>query len=88
MSRLNQAGSDVFNDFQPITGDGECSDLPPVTPVGLLLFVSGSNVNFDTFKSSKDSERERADVCVSARVVASRGRMRATFPNVCSVVRL
>lgn len=43
----------------PLQAMEEFSDLPPVTPVGLLLFVSGSNVSFDTFKSSKDSEGER-----------------------------
>lgn len=34
------------------------SDLPPVTPVGLLLFVSGLNVGFGTCKSSTDSQGE------------------------------
>ena len=43
----------------PLQATEEFSDLPPVTPVGLLLFVSGLNVSFDTFKSSKDSQGER-----------------------------
>ncbi len=42
------------------------SDLPPVTPVGLLLFVSGLNVSFDTSKSSKDSLEKRT--CTFLRV--------------------
>lgn len=84
----------------PLQAMEEFSDLPPVTPVGLLLFVSGLNVSFDTFKSSKDSQGERTCtfVCVFARKhkwepetkscwICCR-RMRATFPNVFYVVRL
>lgn len=40
----------------PLQAMEEFSDLPPVTPVGLLLFVSGLNVSFGTCKSSKDSQ--------------------------------
>lgn len=76
----------------------EFSDLPPVTPVGLLLFVSGLNVNFDTFKFSKDSQQETTCVCVCVRCVVRHthinesqkqgvesfvdSRMRATFHDV------
>lgn len=48
----------------PLQAMEEFSDFPPVTPVGLLLFVSGLNVNFDTFKFSKDSQQETTCVCV------------------------
>ena len=55
----------------PLQATEEFSDLPPVTPVGLLLFVSGLNVSFDTFKSSKDSQGERKDACVCVSVCVS-----------------
>lgn len=48
----------------PLQATEEFSDLPPVTPVGLLLFVLGWNVSFDTYKSSKDSQGERQDALV------------------------
>lgn len=52
----------------PLQATEEFSDLPPVTPVGLLLFVSGWNVSFDTYKSSKDkSGREAARALVYPR---------------------
>lgn len=88
----------------PLQATEEFSDLPPVTPVGLLLFVSGLNVSFDTFKSSKDSQGEREHarvrVCVCGKVHTEKykpetkscwiccRRMRATFSNVFCVVRL
>lgn len=50
----------------PLQAMEEFSDLPPVTPVDLLLFVSGLNVSFDTSKSSKDSLEERT--CIFMRV--------------------
>lgn len=42
------------------------SDLPPVTPVGLLLFVSGLNVILTHLKPPKTvREREHALVCMT-----------------------
>lgn len=46
------------------TAAAEFSDLTPVTPVGSLLFVSGWNVSFDTYKSSKDNKQKRVCVCM------------------------
>ena len=52
----------------PLQATEEFSDLPPVTPVGPLLFVSGWNVSFDTYKSSKDSQEERQHALLCVRV--------------------
>lgn len=52
----------------PLQAMEEFSDLSPVTPVGLLLFVSGLNVSFDTNPLKTVWKREHALLCVSVRV--------------------